>query len=40
MAALASPEVWRLIRKIVAHAELREAVEKLAVGYADPADEG
>ena len=40
MAALASPEVWRLIRKIVAHAELREAVEKLAEGYADPADEG
>lgn len=39
MAALADPEVWRLLRKLVAHADLRAAVEELAEGYQDPAEE-
>lgn len=38
MAALADPEVWRIVRKVIAHAELRAAVAKMAEGYADPAD--
>lgn len=38
--ALADPAVWKLIRKIVAHAELRKQVEKLAARYEDPAGEG
>lgn len=38
MAVLADPKTWALLRKIVAHAELREAVSKLADAYADPAE--
>jgi transcriptional regulator with XRE-family HTH domain len=36
---LGSPDVWRLVRKIVAHAELRAEVAKLAETYSDPLDE-
>jgi transcriptional regulator with XRE-family HTH domain len=36
---LADPDVWRLIRKLVAHAELRTAALKLAESYPDPAEE-
>ncbi len=39
MAALASPELWKLVRKLAAHAELRAAVSKLAEAYSDPADD-
>ena len=37
MAVLADPATWTLIRKIVAHAALRDAVAKLAEAYDDPA---
>src|SRR5580658_10982987 len=37
--ALADPGLWRLLRKLIAHPELRAAAEKLAEPYADPADE-
>jgi transcriptional regulator with XRE-family HTH domain len=37
--ALADPALWRLLRKLIANAELRAAVEKLAEAYPDPADE-
>jgi transcriptional regulator with XRE-family HTH domain len=37
--ALADPELWRLVRKLLVHAELRLAAEKLAEGYRDPADD-
>ena len=37
-AVLADPLMWALFRKLVAHAELRLAVSKLAEGYDDPAD--
>ena len=36
--ALADPELWKVLRKLIAHAELREAVAKLAEKYPDPAD--
>lgn len=36
--ALADPAVWKLFRKILAHAELRRAVEKLADEFDDPTD--
>jgi transcriptional regulator with XRE-family HTH domain len=36
---LADPELWRLVRKLVAHAELRAAALDLAAGYADPAED-
>lgn len=39
MRVLADPAIWRLLRKLVAHAELRAAVSKLAEAYADPADD-
>jgi DNA-binding transcriptional regulator YiaG len=39
MAALAEPDVWRLFRKLLAHAELRAEVEKLAARYDDPAED-
>jgi transcriptional regulator with XRE-family HTH domain len=39
MAVLADPTTWRLIRKLVAHADLRREVMKLAETYPDPADE-
>ena len=37
--ALADPAVWRLLRKVLVHPELRDAVEKLAEPYKDPADD-
>jgi transcriptional regulator with XRE-family HTH domain len=37
--ALADAELWRLLRKLIAHPELRSAVQKLAEPYADPAAE-
>ena len=36
---LADPEVWRLIRKLLAHAELRARTIDLAASYPDPADD-
>ena len=36
--ALADPELWRLLRKLIAHPPLRTAVAKLAEPYEDPAD--
>src|SRR5262245_36073885 len=39
LAALADPAVWRLFRKLLAHADLRAEVLKLADKYADPADD-
>ena len=40
MQALAMPELWMLVRKLVAHPELRAAAMKLAESYPDPtADE-
>ena len=37
-AVLADPDVWRLIRKLLAHPELRASMQSLAEGYPDPAD--
>lgn len=37
--ALADPEIWRLLRKLLVHPDLRSAVAKLADTYDDPADE-
>lgn len=39
MAVLADPATWRLLRKLVAHAELRREVLKLAENYPDPVEE-
>ena len=36
MAALADPEAWRLIRKLLAYAELRQQVSDLAADYPEP----
>jgi transcriptional regulator with XRE-family HTH domain len=36
---LADPALWRVVRKLLAHAELRAAVEALAASYDDPADQ-
>ncbi len=36
---LADPELWRLLRKLVAHPELRAAAMKLAEAYGDPAED-
>jgi DNA-binding transcriptional regulator YiaG len=38
MHALADPDLWRLVRKLIAHPPLRAAVTKLAEPYDDPAD--
>lgn len=38
MAVLADPRLWTVVRKLVAHAALRDAVVKLAESYPDPAD--
>jgi transcriptional regulator with XRE-family HTH domain len=35
---LADPTLWKLLRKLIAHPELRAAVGKLAEPYSDPAD--
>lgn len=37
-ALLADPTLWKLLRKLIAHPELRAAVGKLAEPYSDPAD--
>lgn len=37
MAALADPALWTLLRKLIAHPELRKATEQLAATYDDPA---
>lgn len=39
MAVLADPATWRLVRKLVAHAELRKKVAELAENYPDPVEE-
>ena len=36
MKLLSEPDLWRLIRKLLAHRELREQVAKLAASYDDP----
>jgi transcriptional regulator with XRE-family HTH domain len=36
--ALADPDLWRLVRKLLAHPDLRAAADKLAETYPDPAD--
>jgi transcriptional regulator with XRE-family HTH domain len=36
---LADPQLWVLVRKLVAHKPLRDEVKKLAEGYSDPADD-
>jgi hypothetical protein len=38
MGVLADPELWRVVRKLLAHAELRKRVTELAAGYSDPAE--
>lgn len=38
MEALSDPEVWSLLRKLLAHPELRRDVKKLAEKYEDPRD--
>lgn len=38
MQVLAEPELWTLVRKLAAHAELRRAVTELAARYDDPKD--
>jgi|SRR5580700_10455850 transcriptional regulator with XRE-family HTH domain len=35
---LSDPELWKLVRKLVAHPELRAAALELSAGYPDPAD--
>jgi predicted transcriptional regulator len=37
MKMLADPELWKLLRKLMAHKKLRDDVSKMAEGYADPA---
>lgn len=39
MQALASPELWLLVRKLAAHPELRAKALELAKGWPDPAEE-
>jgi transcriptional regulator with XRE-family HTH domain len=36
--AMADPELWRLLRKLLAHPALRAAAQKLAEPYEDPID--
>jgi DNA-binding transcriptional regulator YiaG len=36
---LASPDLWLLLRKLIAHPELRTAAMKLAESYPDPTEE-
>lgn len=38
MKVLADPELWALVRKIVAHKKLRDEVASLAATYSDPAE--
>jgi hypothetical protein len=37
-AVLADPQLWSVVRKLIAHPELREQVETLAKQFDDPAD--
>lgn len=37
--SLADPALWLLLRKLLAHPDLRAATEKLAASYPDPAEE-
>ncbi len=37
MEALGDPELWRLLRKLIAHPELRKRVAEIADDYDDPA---
>lgn len=37
MTALAEPQLWELLRKLIAHKALREQVAKMAADYKDPA---
>jgi len=39
MAVLADPEMWKLVRKLLAHPTLRREAQKLAETYSDPAEE-
>jgi transcriptional regulator with XRE-family HTH domain len=39
MQGLADPELWRLVRKLLAHPELRANADALAAAYPDPADD-
>lgn len=39
MTVLSDPEMWRLVRKLVAHADLRREAQKLAEAYSDPAED-
>jgi transcriptional regulator with XRE-family HTH domain len=36
MQALADPELWRLLRKLIAHPQLRKKAEELSEAYDDP----
>ena len=36
MQVLADPETWRILRKLIAHADFRAQVHKLAADYPDP----
>jgi transcriptional regulator with XRE-family HTH domain len=38
MQVLADPALWRIVRKLLAHAELRASVEALSATYDDPAE--
>lgn len=40
MKVLGDPQLWELLRKLLAHKKLRDEVSKLAQSYPDPADEG
>jgi transcriptional regulator with XRE-family HTH domain len=37
--ALADPALWLLVRKLLAHPELRASADALAAAYPDPADD-
>ena len=39
MQTLASPDFWKLVRKLAVHTDLRDAAFKLAEAYPDPAEE-
>jgi transcriptional regulator with XRE-family HTH domain len=39
MKGLADPDVWRLVRKLLAHRKLRDEVVRLAEKFPDPADD-
>jgi hypothetical protein len=38
MASLRDPDLWAVVRKLIAHPRLRDAVAKLAAEYDDPTD--